>query len=761
MPLRHAILRCSLTVGISLAISLALLPCSARAERTGEQIFRELCAVCHGAKGEGTPDEYPQSLVGDKPLGELVRLIQKTMPKDNPGAISGEEARQVAAYIYDAFYSPTAQARNKPARIELSRLTVRQYRNAVADLVGSFRSPGETGDQRGLRGEYFKSRRFRNSERLLDRVDPIVSFDFGEGSPEPEKIDAAEFAIRWQGGVFAPETGEYEFILKTHNGARLWINDPDRALTDVWVRSGNDTEHRETIWLLGGRVYPLRLEMFKSKEKRASMALWWKLPQQAAEPIPARCLSPGRFPEVMVAQTPFPPDDRSIGYERGTSISKAWDQATTDGAIEVAGYMAAHLDDLAGARGDEAARNSKLRDFCRQFAERAFRRPLSDEELRLYIERQFEESPDQTAAVKRSLLLTLKSPRFLYRELGGGNNAYDIASRLSFGLWDSLPDKPLAEAAAAGELSKREQVAAQAERMLAGARTRSKLREFLLGWLKVDQVPDLSKDTELYPEFNEEIASDLRMSLDLFLDDVVWSDAADFRQLLLADSLYLNGRLARFYGAELPEDAPFQKLALEPDQRAGLLSHPYLLAGFAYTATSSPIHRGVFISRSLLGRSLRPPPEAVSPLAPDLHPGLSTRERIALQTSPQMCQACHAMINPLGFSLEHFDAVGRFRSEEKGKLIDAAGGYHTRAGADVKFSGVRELASFLASSEETHTAFVEQLFQHLVKQPLAAYGPEELPRLRKSFSENNFHIRRLVVEIMTLAALKASGERGA
>ena len=97
-----------------------------------------------------------------------------------------------------------AQARNKPARIELSRLTVRQYRNAVADLVGSFRPPASPGEERGLRGEYFKSRRFRNNDRLLERVDPKVAFDFGDGSPEPEKIEAAEFAIRWEGSACSP-----------------------------------------------------------------------------------------------------------------------------------------------------------------------------------------------------------------------------------------------------------------------------------------------------------------------------------------------------------------------------------------------------------------------------------------------------------------------------------------------------------------------------------------------------------------------------
>lgn len=202
-----------------------------------------------------------------------------------------------------------------------------------------------------------------------------------------------------------------------------------------------------------------------------------------------------------------------------------------------------------------------------------------------------------------------------------------------------------------------------------------------------------------------------------------------------------------------PDDSPFQKVELEPDQRAGVLSHPYLMAGFAYTGSSSPIHRGIFIARSVLGRSLRPPPEAVAPLAPHLRPDLTTRERVALQTKPEACQSCHAMINPLGFTLEHFDAVGRFRKEENGKPVDAGGAYRTRNGDLVQFNGVNDLAKFLADSPETHSAFVEQLFHFLVKQPIRAFGSNTRETLRASFVKDNFNIHRLMVEVIVTAAL--------
>jgi hypothetical protein len=731
-------------------------------ERTGEQIYQQLCASCHGARGEGDNKNYPQPLAGDRSVTELSQYIEKSMPEKEPEKCVGEDAKRVAAYIYDAFYSPIAQARIKPPQIELARLTVRQYRNSIADLIGSFRgSESWTGD-RGLKAEYFKNRRMRNEDRVIERVDPVVKFDFGEGSPEKDKIETAEFSIRWQGSVLAPESGDYEFILQTDNGARLWVNDNDRPLVDGGVKSGSQ-ERSETIRLLGGRVYPLRLEMFKSKEakeKRAAITLKWKLPNRTSEVIPQRYLLPQRFPETFVVQTPFPPDDRSEGYERGNSISKAWEQATTDAAIEVATYIAAHQKEFSGGRDDDNERRTRLKEFCGRFAERAFRQPLTDEQKQLFVERQFAEAGTTEIGLKRAILLILKSPRFLFRELGStGAAAYDVAARLSFGMWDSLPDQSLLKAVAENKLTSREDVQREATRMLTDPRTRSKLREFLLQWLRVDHLTDISKDSKRFPDFNPVIVSDLRTSLDLFLDEIISSGAADFRQLLMSETVFLNGPLAKFYGIDLASDAEFQKVSLEPTERAGVLTHPYLMSGFAYTSTTSPIHRGVFISRSVLGRSLRPPPEAVAPLAPDLHAELTTRERVSLQTQPESCQTCHSMINPLGFTLEHFDAVGRFQREEQGKPIDSTGSYLTRAGEKKQFAGVRELATFLAQSDETHTALVTQLFHHTVKQPIRAYGIQTPEEMRRVFVQHEFNLRRLIVEIATQAALTERGPK--
>lgn len=757
------------------------------AATAGEQIYRDQCARCHGQAGEGTTGNHPEPLAGDQTVIELTKVIHETMPEDADTKCSEAEAAQVAAFIYDAFYSTDARNRNRPVRIELSRLTVRQYQNAVADIIGSFRpSDFKWGTDRGLRAQYFASRNV-DHKRKIDRTDPEVHFDWAASSPDSNELDPEEFSASWEGSVLTPDTGTYEFVVRTEHAARLFVNDLQEPLIDAWVQSGNDTEHRGELHVLGGRAYPIKLEFSrakqgvqdKKKEKKqkkdkgkndaknndaeqeepaeavvnTSISLEWKRPNHTLEVIASRNLSPTTAPPVFVLQTHFPPDDRSVGYERGTAISKAWDEATTEAAIETAGYVADHVEQLSGASPEVATNEPILRKFCTLLAERAFRRPLTDEQTELFVNRQFNAADDLFAAVKRSVLLTLKSPRFLYREVSGpADDPYNIAARMSFGLWDSIPDHELTQAARKGELKTPDQVAAQLERMLPDLRTHAKLRDFFLGWLKISQPRDISKDPAAFPEFTPEVISDLRTSLELTIDDLLENDAADYRQLVLGDDVWLNGRLARIYGVDLPPDAAFRKIDFDPAHRAGVLSHPYLLASLAYTNSSSPIHRGVFISRSVLGRVLRPPATAVAPLPAELHADLSTRQRVALQTQPEACQGCHAMINPLGFTLENFDAIGRYRELEKNHPVDATGSYLTQAGAIEKFQGVKDIANFIATSDESHTAFVKQLFHHTVKQSIFAYGPTELATLEQDFKKSNFNIRQLLSEIVATSA---------
>lgn len=746
-------------------------------EPKGAKIYRQQCVKCHGKNGEGVKGKYDDALTGDWSLEKLTRYIDKNMPDDAPEKCVGEEAKAVARFIDNAFYSREAQARNHPVRIELVHLTNRQYVNAVADLLKSFTgADSPAGIERGLRATYFNSKNFNANKKFQERVDRQVNFDFGEGALDPQDEGTNGFSMQWRGSLIAEETGSYEFILKTPNGARLWINDDDEPIIDASVASSDVSERTTTLRLIGGRLYPLKLDSFKSpKDKTASIVLQWKPPHGVKEIIPARNLSPARVSPTFMVTTPFPPDDSSVGYERGVAVSKAWDEATTYAAIETANDVVKNLDRLSRSKSDDTNRVAKLENFCEEFVATAFRRPLTSEQKRLFVSAQFKKAKNTDDAVKRVVLLALKSPQFLYLGLGNGQpDDFEIASHLSFALWDSLPNRDLTKLASQGKLHTREQVSGQAQLMLNDPRAHAKMQYFFQQWLQMNRAEDLSKDTTLYPGFSGEIIADLRTSLNLFLEDTVWNGASDFRQLLLSKTIFVNERLAQFYGIDVGRiissrsevgraasrapETPVEEtnddfVKVEFPDRSGVVTHPYLLAAFSYQKSTSPIHRGVFLTRNIVGRALKPPPMAQVFNDASFAPNLSMREKVATLTKAQSCQSCHSVINPLGFSLENYDAVGRFRTEENDRPINATSEYITDDGQTVHLRGARDVAEFAITSEHAQNGFIEQLFHQIVKQPVLAYGPDTMNQLRQTFVSSDFNLRKLLVEMATISAL--------
>lgn len=721
--------------------------------QSGRKIYEQQCASCHGANGEGVVDKYDHALVGDWSLSKLIRVIDRTMPEDEPKKCVGKDAEAVAKYIYDAFYSPAARQRNQAARVELARLTNRQYQNTVADLLKPFTQGATPNQEHGLWSAYYASRNFDNRQKKIERTDRHVDFDFGEGSPDKDKFKAEEFSIQWRGSVHAEETGDYQIVVKTPNGVRLWLNGEDEPLIDAWVASGDEAEHTATIRLLGGRDYPLRLDFLKFKQKAASVSLHWKPPHQTLRLIPARNLNPVTTPPTLVITTPFPPDDSSVGYERGVSISKAWDEAATQAAIEVANHVLKHLDALARTKSSDPERAKKVEGFCAQLVETAFRRPLSAEQRQTYVTRRLKEAGNLENGVKQVVLLALKSPYFLYPGLTAGKpDDFTVATRLSYALWDSLPDRDLLQAASQSKLHTPDQINQQARRMLNAPQARAKVQYFLHHWLQMNQLEDLAKDAALYPDFTPDIIADLRTSLNLFLEEAVWGGNQGFRDLLLADYLFLNERLAKFYEIPAKPGEDFIKVSLDPKQRSGVVTHPYLLSAFSYQKSTSPIHRGVFLTRNIIGRALKPPPNAVEFIESDFSPNMTMREKVAKLTRSQACQTCHSVINPLGFSLEYYDAVGRYRTHEGKRPIDARSEYTTDEGTKVRLNGGRDLAEFALNSDQAQNGFIEQLFHHVVKQPVLAYGVDAQERLRESFVNSQFNVKELLVHIVSLTA---------
>ncbi|GDY18307.1 hypothetical protein LBMAG55_16300 [Verrucomicrobiota bacterium] len=731
------------------------------APRSGEVVYREECLRCHGSMGQGVAGKSDEPLVGEKSIASLAKYVAKEMPEDDPGALSAAESLASAEFIHKAFYSPEARARNNPPRLELAHLTDRQYRESITDLLGSFWRGNATSESGGLAAVYRglkdgdSTNTNTNEAKFLQRVDPAIDFDFGTKAPATG-ARAEQFKIDWTGSLLVPDTGEYDFRVTTPNGVRVYVNAPSNgseknALIDLWVSSAMLRSGQGQAFLLGGRSYPFKVEFFKYKDKTASIKLEWRPPGGAWTVIPAENLSPKPSSSVAVVSIPLPPDDASMGYERGVSVSREWTEAVAKGGLQAAAQLAPRLHEYAATTPVAPDRAEKLKAFSLRFAQLAYRRPL-EEAQRAELLKLFTPAVTPEVATKRAVLHALSSPYFLYPATGPQDD-YAVAARLALAMWDSLPDETLLQAAAKGALKTPELVRAQAQRMQKDPRAKAKLRDFLHHWLHVEEGAEIAKDQLAYPGFDQGVVMDLRTSLDLFSESVVWSDASDYRQLLLSDAILMNERLAKFYGQTLPEGHGFRPVKMDADQRAGVLTHPYVLATFSYTKSSSPIHRGVFLTRNILGRMLKPPPMAIAFMDDKFDPSFTMREKVTELTAKPACQSCHVTINPLGFSFERFDAVGRVRATDNNKPINATADYTAADGTLIKLSGARDVALHAAESQAGQAGFVRNLFQAMVKQPTTAYSPELLGQLTGHFRRDHYHVRNLAIEVAVIAAL--------
>lgn len=363
-----------------------------------------------------------------------------------------------------------------------------------------------------------------------------------------------------------------------------------------------------------------------------------------------------------------------------------------------------------------------LRSFITTFGRRAWRRPLASGEVdalaAVYVKARASE--DVATSVQMVLQVLLLSPAFLYRVetgtpgtpvVGGGIplTSWEVASRLSYLLTASMPDDELFAAAERDAVRKPQEVAAQAQRLLASPSARTRVAQFFTEWLQID-VDQMSKDTTLFPEFSPALGPLLRRDTEAFVTRVVFDAAGDLPTLLTAPYSYGPPEVARLYGVPPAAAGAGNRLDLNPDRRAGLLTQPAVLATFAKANATDPVHRGKFVRQSLLCGVIPPPPANVNIVPPKLTPGTTARQRFTEHRADPACAGCHALMDPIGLTMENYDALGKWRDTENGLPIDASG---ELAGTDIDgpFVGAVALARKLATSDQVATCVIRNLFR--------------------------------------------------
>ena len=460
----------------------------------------------------------------------------------------------------------------------------------------------------------------------------------------------------------------------------------------------------------------------------------------------------------------FPPDrDGDFLFQRAGLVATV-DATRLAGAAQSIASQAKLEELLPCQPASPADEAGCARMFVEKFGLRAYRRPLAGEEvdrlMAVYDQGRGAVGLDFADGVRLVIEAMLQSPNFIYRwELGPDSQKqmegqvfklgpYEMASRLSYGLWGSMPDDGLFEAAAAGKLGTEAEIDAQARRMLADSRARDTMVAFFEEWLGFGELADRPKDPEKYPEWKDDLKAAMSQELDAFVRNVVFEGDGKLSTLLSATYSWVSQPLAAVYGLEgaggMSATAP-TRAELDPQERSGL----FTLAGFmALTGASDgshPVNRGKLIyERALCGILPPPPPEVPEPKPPA--EGLTTRERFAEHGENACAKACHELIDPLGFAFENYDGIGRFRTMDSGKPVDASGTI-TLDGAAKSFQNARELSAHLASSAQAQACFVTQMTRFALQRQETEGDKASLEAAVASFQQGGASLTDLVVAI--------------
>ena len=361
------------------------------------------------------------------------------------------------------------------------------------------------------------------------------------------------------------------------------------------------------------------------------------------------------------------------------------------------------------------------------------------------------------AGIEMALSAILVSPEFLFRVerdpagIAPGTpyqiSDVELASRLSFFLWSSLPDDELLELATEGTLSQPDVLEQQVRRMLADDRSRTLLTNFVGQWLHLRNLESATPDMRLFPDFDDNLRQAMRRETELFLEQVIREDRSVL-ELLSADYTYLNERLARHYGIRHVYGSWFRRVPLdEESRRGGLLRQGSILTVTSYNTRTSPVIRGHWVLENLLGVPPPPPPPNVPPLEEKTVDGsLSVRERLMEHRANPPCSGCHSLMDPVGFSLENFDAIGRWRDTEAGRPIDATGSFPGGAA----FDGVAGLEqTLLARSDLFVTTLVEKLMTYALGRGVEYFDAPAVRRIARDARGQQLRFSSLILGIVS------------
>ena len=456
-----------------------------------------------------------------------------------------------------------------------------------------------------------------------------------------------------------------------------------------------------------------------------------------------------------------------VGFLTGAKITSSVDaKQFGDASDKLAASAVARFADILPrgchpAPAGATAEDNCARMFIKQFGQRAYRRPVTTaEETDLFNFYKALRAPDSAAtfpdAIKEMIAGIIQTPQFLYRwELGEAPikdgplyrfNNWEIASRLSYLLWATMPDAALFTAAQSGELQNLDRIAQEARRMLADPKAKDGIRDFHLQWLDVEGLPDMQKDPS-FTNYTPQVATSMINETAELANAILWGPQATGKlaDLFSTSSSFIDARLARVYGVPNVTGDNFRQVPLNPAQRAGVLTHGSFLASHADADLSHPVKRGVAVLRNVLCVDIPDPDGLEIPELPAPKAGQTTRERYAGH-QVGFCATCHVKIDSVGFAFENYDATGAFRTTEQMKPVDSSGAITLPSG-EIKFDKGIDLVKAIASTRELRECVTRQWLRFVLRRHEVPEEAGSVKALAGAFETAGWDVREMVVAL--------------
>jgi hypothetical protein len=760
------------------------------------KVIERFCFDCHNttdwAGGTAFDTMSFDNLAGDAEVWESAvrKLRAGFMPP--PGTRARPDSQSVEGLIgFLETRLDAAQARPAAGRVPLRRLNQREYANAVRDLLGVVpdvaallppdrRKEGFDNDAAHLQvspsylDQYLSAARNVAQQAVGDRNAKAISTSYGNLADmviqlAAEGLDGSGSQLIYKEGMPFGTRGGISFVHDFPASGEYSLTIGDLASGRQIPRMEFDTT---VIALLDGKEF-FRTRVGGERDQKAID----QTQEKAVEEINAR-LRDIRFKATagqhtiavtflkranIESEERFPSTPPEGGEVRQMFLS----------AMRVRGPMTVDAQQQSASRqkificqpAQPAEEPACARKVVSNLAQRAFRRPVDEAMLQPLMG--FYESGRKTGGfetgARDALAAILASPYFLYRVEGGATagtytlNDVELASRLSFFLWGSIPDEELLSLAMRGELGRPATLEAQVRRMLADAKAESLTRDFGFQWLNIGKIEEIIPDARLFAHASGMLDARpmMQQELALFLDSVLRSEQP-VTALLTADYTFLNEPLAMLYGITTVKGGQFRRVSLEDSRRHGLLGKGAVLMVTAYPNRTAPVLRGAWILERILGTPPAPPPPNVGDLEANEGPRskpATLRERFEQHSSNPSCFSCHGVMDPLGFALENFDTVGylRTRDPDTGGPVDTAGVLPD----GTRITGPDDLrAALVARSDQFVQTLTEQLMTYALGRHLDHRDMPVVREIVRKAADDNYRFASIVVQIVATDAFR-------